>query len=100
MSTHIKSRPAPAFHGADHDDWFIARRKGRMVRWQNRVTARMSSWEEDPFYEARKPKMPPVFTLDLKRMLKSELQTLADELGIKYAQRTTKRDLIAYILNA
>lgn len=93
----MKRRTTPIPH--NRDDWFIARRKGRMVRWQNRVTAAFGWWEEDPFTEARL--VPKSYSREmLEGTLRDGLVLLAQDLGVKGVTRMRKADLVNALLNA
>lgn len=96
-------------------DWRIMRRKGRMVRYQNMVTAEWDGWQMDPEAPALSPldrmrlngaygqprinlktqaqlkAMKPVL---LDMMTLTTLKALADAQGVSYTSRTRKPALI------
>lgn len=94
-------------------DWKIMRRKGRMVRYQNMVTAEWDGWQMDPdaprltfaekvavneSYGQGKSLMgydPNMSGLLLEQMTTTTLKALADTQGVSYNSRTRKSELIA-----
>lgn len=95
-------------------DWRIMRRKGRMVRHQNMVTAEWDGWQEDAeyidpltklaintAYGRGKPLMgfdPALSGLLLDQMTMPTLKALADAQGTVYASRIRKPELIELLM--
>lgn len=106
-------------------DWRIMRRKGRMVRYQNMVTAEWDGWQMDPeppafrvqmvgakqfgktamiinsAYGRGKPLMgfdPAMSGLLLDQMTLTTLKALADAQGVSYTSRTRKPALIELLM--
>lgn len=98
-------------------DWRIMRRKGRMVRYQNMVTAEWDGWQMDPepvrltpaetmssmrkmainAAYGRTPALEVANTLHtmlLEQMTIATLKALADAQGVSYTSRTRKPELI------
>lgn len=104
-------------------EWKIARRKGKRVRYQNTLSAKMTGWCASPEYlaELAAPIAPALasageaaqrtaetmaefaetVTPDYQRMTVPELRTLAnDHYGVKVPSKARKADVIGLILAA
>ena len=74
----------------------IFKRDGDRVRYIDPVTARVSGWVvlSTPTVKAKPvPAKPEARKVDYSKMVKAELQALADTRGIKYTTKTTNKAL-------
>ena len=103
-------KTAPVAHR--DSDWEIARRKGTQVRYQNRVTTKMTGWCASPEFIAQNATQAPSVEADtpvkvahdfvgnyLNRKTVAELRSLAGDRGIKVLSKARKSDIIAALTN-
>lgn len=79
------------------EDWKIMRRKGRNVRWFNRVTAQWSGWEPDPeppLTNSFKAVANTLHSMLLEQMTVATLRELARSQGVSFTTKTRKADLV------